>query len=77
MTKELGNKPVYEDKEGNIHLAIFENKNSKGTVYPLICITVRRFPFKYSQKLWITPSEHDRIKVLADKRPEIEVKKKK
>jgi len=70
-------KPKFQDKEGSMRLAIFKNKNIKGNYYPLICITAIRFPYKYCRKLYINPSEAEKLQMLLERMPKIEIKKKK
>jgi hypothetical protein len=67
-------KPIFQDKEGTMRVAIFKNKNIKGNLYPLICITAMRFPFKYCKKIFINPSEVEKLKVLLARLPTIERK---
>ena len=69
-----GNKPIFHDKEGNVSLAVFKNKNTRGSIYPVICITINRFPFRYSQKLYITLAEFLKIANLHERFPELKIK---
>lgn len=73
---KIPTKPVFQDKEGCIRLAVFKNKNSNGQVYPLICINVVKFPFKYCRKIYVVPSEAEKLKTLLERLPEIEIKNK-
>ncbi len=70
-------KPKFEDREGSMRVAIFKNKNANGNTYPLICITAVRFPFKYCKKIYINPSECEKLKKLLDRMPKIEKKENK
>jgi len=67
-------KPKFQDKEGTMRLAIFRNKNIKGSAYPLICITAVRFPFKYCRKIYINPGEVEKLKLLLERMPKIKKK---
>lgn len=67
--------PIFQDKEGSMRVAIFKNKNVKGSVYPIICITAFRFPTQYSRKLYINPGEVGKLIKVLERVPEIEIKK--
>jgi hypothetical protein len=69
MTAQQGNAPVFQDKEGNIKYAVFKNKNTNNHYYPLICITIGRFPFKYTKKVYMNPSEVEKLRVLINRVP--------
>jgi hypothetical protein len=78
MVAEIGNKPVFKDKEGNIQFAVFRNTNVNKNSYPLICITVCRFPLAYSKKIYMNPSELNKLKLLLERVPkDIKIKDKK
>ena len=74
---QKGNDPIFEDKEGNIKLAIFRNKTKKGNRYATICLTLFKFPFKLSQKVYFNIYEKERIISLLQRMPEVETKEKK
>lgn len=76
MEKRKG-KIIFEDKEGNVRLAIFKNKNNAGTTYTMCCLTLLRFPFKFNQKINFPPSEAERIIAVLKRLPEIKLKGKK
>ena len=77
MLRRKGNKPKFEDVEGNIAIAVFKNKNKKGTEYLKSTITIRTFPFKYAQSISISEPEMERLKILLMRKPKFVVKKKK
>lgn len=77
MPKQIGNEPVFEDKEGQFKLAIFKNTNTKGVVYPLVCVTKCIFPFKFNQKIYFSPKEVPKLLELLQRIPEIEVEESK
>jgi hypothetical protein len=69
------NRPKYTDKEGNMTLAIFKNKNKKtGKPFILTQITSIKFPFVLTQTLTISEPEIERLKILLERKPVIELK---
>lgn len=71
-----GNKPKYQDKEGNMTIAVFKNKNIKGTEYLMTKITKLSFPFKYNRPFNLSTSEIERLKILLARKPKFVIKKK-
>jgi len=71
-----GKKPIFKDGEGSIKVAIFKNKNARGTIYPVICVTAMRFPFKYCQKIYLSQNEVGRMIEVLKRIPKIEIKQK-
>jgi hypothetical protein len=69
MVAQTGNKPVFKDKEGNVQFAVFRNTNINRNSYPLICITVCRFPLSYARKIYLNPSELNKLRVLLERVP--------
>jgi hypothetical protein len=70
-------KPIFEDSEGRFKLAIFKNKNVNGKVYPLVCVTALKFPFKFSTKIYLNPTEIGKLIKLLERVPKIERKENK
>lgn len=77
MTFKKGNEPKFTDKEGNVQLSAFKNKNVKGVEYIMFVLSIFKFPFKFNQKIMINTSELEKLKILLDRVPKIEIKEKK
>lgn len=75
MVAKDGNKPIWQKKEGSVQVALFKNKNSQGSIYPLISIGITRYPVKFCRKIYVNPNECERIIRLLQKIPEIKQKK--
>ena len=70
-------KPIFQDKEGSMRVAIFKNKNANGKIYPYICVTAIRFPFKYCSKIHLKAGEIPKLITLLQRMPDIEKKENK
>lgn len=68
--------PVFEDKEKNIKIQAWKNKNKKtGTKYVTFRLWIYAFPFKYNQKIDIMgPSQIEVLKKLLNRMPEFKIK---
>ena len=75
LRKSPKGKLVYRDQERGLIIAVFDNKNIKGTRFGKIIITALQGIYKDSITLSIP--EFERMKMLIDRMPKIEIKKKK
>jgi len=64
----------YRDQEGSLILAVFDNKNKRGTHYGTIFITALQGRFK--QTFQVSIPEFKKLLTLIERMPEIEKKKK-
>lgn len=71
------NKPFWQEKEGNLHIASFKNKNSKGKEYIKSTITARTYPFTFNQTLHLSEPELLKLIKLLNKKPQFVPKEKK
>lgn len=69
MAQTKTGKIVHQDKEGNIHIAVFKNPK-----YIKNCLTLRTFPFKYNQKIYFSEPEKQRILTLLSRQPAFAIK---
>jgi len=72
MAQTRTGKIVHQDKEGNIHIAVFKNPK-----YIKNCLTLRTFPFKFNQKIYFSEPEKQRILLLLARQPKFEIKPRK
>lgn len=77
MVSQKGNAPIFEDKEGNVRLSIFKNKTKTGKKYPIVAVTIFKFPFKLSKTMYLSVQDVERLNKLFRRMPEIQVKGKK
>lgn len=69
--KKKAHKPIWSEKEGNVQLSLFKNKNIKGVKYPKFVFSIFKFPFQYNQKIYFTEQEADKMFLLLKNRPKI------
>lgn len=77
MVAKKGNKPIYFVNKQSVQVAVFKNKNIKGSVYPLICIGITKYPLKFTRKIYLSSFQLETLKEVLSEMPKIELKEKK